>query len=518
MEVLGWILTDWEACRPSDGSIPEDRLQEVMDRATARILDAPAPSQMQQDAYTLLEPEAGEAMGDGGRPPLLERMLLRGRAYAHGGSSPSSGAAPGGSGLAGDPGAGADAAGLAQIHFLRFWQAWQELLRRLGQPNGQGNDEPLAEELVIFRDTLLRHAASSEGLTGQKLASEAAAARAMSADQAAWLYLEEAAGRLSGNAQHAAAVASFASVTVAAATAAGSAASRGRQASPPPSPPLQHGGAIEAMGPAELCGVLLGWLHELAEDYSQGPRAAKARAVMDVCRCTRREACFQLGARSWDVEAAMMGYYGKACGGSSPLGGSAGSLMSWSSQGAKLRQNEVDCPICCEPYATGAKPVVSRCCFQVLCKSCHERLTQPAGVWPETAFQCPFCRNVERHASANLWQQTQQAVPQQPATGRSFSLGAIFGRNRRSSSGAIGGVLGTMGQAANEAARALEELAANFREDEGAPLTGAVPARASGGGGREGQRSSSGRATAPRTPAQPRGSSASTRQRIWAPG
>lgn len=418
-----------------------------MDRASARILDAPVPSQLQQDAYAMLEPEVGDAMGDQGQPPLLERMLLRGMCRESEGTALDvSEARP---------------QKTAPIHFLRFWQAWSELERRLGQLQGcQGREEPLAEEVGIFRDALLRHA-TTEGLSAASLCSEATAAREMSADQAAWEPLQEAARALAAG-----------GVDL-----------------------LRSSGGSASRWPArdeDLCKALLEWLGELAEDYRVGKRGALIKAVRDVTRCTVREACFALGARGWDVEAALICRFGK---GSLSYGGEKGQPVSWCTQGAKLRKSEVECPICAEPYESGCKPVVIKCCYQVLCKSCHERLTKPAGARPDAEFHCPFCRKTDKLSAG--WDHQQRSSPAAARSSSFSGVGSLLGRGRRRATDTAGaiipGVFGFASQmltdARGEASRAYEELSAAWREEDQERRMDAGPA------------SERRRATAPRTAA-----------------
>merc|ERR1712107_125304 len=51
------------------------------------------------------------------------------------------------------------------------------------------------------------------------------------------------------------------------------------------------------------------------------------------------------------------------------------------SQGAKLRQSVVECPICHLPYGGDVNTCVQQCCLQVICKSCTLKLRNG----------CPFC-------------------------------------------------------------------------------------------------------------------------------
>jgi hypothetical protein len=82
---------------------------------------------------------------------------------------------------------------------------------------------------------------------------------------------------------------------------------------------------------------------------------------------------------------------------------------SWSSGGAKLRRNEVECPICVVPYEQGYKPVMTQCCFQVMCSECLCRLTDSRG-----QLACPFCRR------GNEAQDDQAGLPRWERTGACF--------------------------------------------------------------------------------------------------
>lgn len=239
-----------------------------------------------------------------------------------------------------------------QIYFLRFWQAMQQVCGLLlGCTGAAAESEPLAEEASALRDALLRRTDSGE-LSRSWLAAEVTRARGMSADEAAWASLEAAVLRLGVPKE-----------------AASGRRSRGADA------PLRIEEASE---------LLFTWLQDIAEDYGRGQRGAKIKAVRDVAGCSAREACFHLGCRGWEVEAALLSYYGGGAVPSMAMGKGRG----WSSHGAKLCKNEVECPICAEPYGK-AERLVTGCCFQVLCTTCRAKLMQPGG------FHCPFCRTVE---------------------------------------------------------------------------------------------------------------------------
>jgi len=409
MDVLAWTIADWDACGPVGGGLSTDSLPMILDLAANRVLDSSAPPQLQQAAYVLLEPEAGEAMGDHGQPALLERMLLRGRPAAHECGHTS-----------GD--------GSMRINFLRFWQAWWELWTRLADVNEQS--VPVIDELAIFRDALLRRSSATE-CSLDALGEEVANACRLSIDPAAWAPLEESMGMLR-DADCGGMRFSFFQADEC---------------------------APHVLSMLSVCELVLLWMRGVVQDYRIGPRSAKIRAVTDVCGCSPREACLQLARNAWDVEAAMMSYYGHGgrvggCG-PPPLAQGPDEALSWSSHGAKLRRSEVECPICAEPYADGVKPVVSSCCFQVLCQGCHDRMLRPSDdstPWRcSLDFQCPFCRGVQRHGPAK----TSQAMPMPGG----LPLRASSATARRFTG------VGDLLRAAGEVGRSIVDITAAFRDD-----------------------------------------------------
>lgn len=320
MDFLHHLLIDWEACVPEGSVIPIKNLQQVLDRATARVFNSPAVPRLQQDALDLLKRGEKEA------PSLLEMMLLR--------QSNESGG----------------------IHFMRFWQAWQELARRLGLIGDPVEEPPLLEELVVFRDALIRCLQTPGGLTAKQLATAVSSARGMSADEDMWAPLEESVVHL------------------------GSSCGGGKAA--------KHlRGSDQVVHSDGLCALLLIWLKDVSDDYRRGPRKRKIKAVRDVCKCTMVEACLQLGGCAWDVEKAIRSIYAKSSG-AEDTSSSTSTICGWSSQGARLKQSEVECPICCENYGSRER-VVAKCCFQVMCGGCSQRLLK-AG-----KLSCPFCRTIQ---------------------------------------------------------------------------------------------------------------------------
>jgi len=256
----------------------------------------------------------------------------------------------------------------------------------------------LAEELVEFLHGLLRALDDKDRINSGWLASEVATSQAVSADAAAWKPLADAIGTTS----------KFAS---------------------------DH-----AWTAHEASTALLGWLPSLAEDYCRGPRSASIRAVCDVARCNRRNACLCLGRCGWDIELAIQtaceDSASEVCSesrvrstvhSSTPFGGALAWLTqsrldgvagpAWSSRGAKLRKAEVECPICTSPYEGDANRVDTRCCFQVLCAACRAKLTDETGL-----FTCPFCR-VSRSSEDALPSPCTWSAPRQlPVPFRSASV------------------------------------------------------------------------------------------------
>lgn len=270
-------------------------------------------------AYELLRPSTVV----GGLPPLVKRLQIDG-SY-------------------GDPASG----GAAVVHFACFWQALQELWRRLDESREEADCEPLALEAAAFRGALL--ASSSAGsLTPAFYMEELASARKSSTDQQAWAPLEALA----------------------------------RQTMELEEPSA----ATQPLRLDVVSTLFLVWLQELAEDYCRGERAEKVRNVRDVLRCKVRDACVHLGASGWDIEAALRRAF---VGSAAPLAAlAAGSLgQAWSSQSAKLRSRELQCPICVRDFRPGTESLVTRCCFQVICVHCITSLTTAEG-----QLRCPFCR------------------------------------------------------------------------------------------------------------------------------
>jgi len=242
----------------------------------------------------------------------------------------------------GDPAAG----GAAVVHFVCFWRALDAVWQRLREGDEDADREPLAAEAAAFRDVLLARS-SAGSLAPASFMEELTSARKVSSDQPAWAPLEAVA----------------------------------RQT-------LELKEEAVATKPLRLdivSTLLLVWLQEVVEDYRRGERAEKIRNVRDVLRCKVHEACEHLGASGWDIEAALRRFYI----GAAPLAARDASSLggAWSSQSAKLRSKEVQCPICVQDFRPGTESLVTRCCFQVICVHCVASLTSAEG-----ELRCPFCR------------------------------------------------------------------------------------------------------------------------------
>lgn len=232
------------------------------------------------------------------------------------------------------------------VHFLCFWKVLDDLRC------AAVDEAPLAGELRAFREALLGRLDRNGGkVSSQFLAEAVRRAQRKSADGVAWVPLKEV----------------VTSVT-AAETAAG-----------------WWGQSSMKLALDELSTLLLPWLQELVEDYCRGSRSAKIFCVKDVAGCRCRDACLFLSHNEWDVEAALKSYYEAP-----KTEQEVAKPVAWSSGGAKLRQKEKDCPICVDAYTGGNQAIMTKCCFQVLCAKCHERLTDSTG-----RLSCPFCRGAD---------------------------------------------------------------------------------------------------------------------------
>ncbi|CAE7279794.1 unnamed protein product [Symbiodinium pilosum] len=155
----------------------------------------------------------------------------------------------------------------------------------------------------------------------------------------------------------------------------------------------------------ELSTLILPWLQELVEDYSRGSRSTKIFCVKDVAGCRVRDACIHLCRSDWDVEAALQSFYSSVESGKK-VEAKPKAAASWSTRGAKLKKNEVDCPICAETYTAGNASVMTHCCFQVFCERCRQRVTDEAG-----RLNCPFCRGADGLPCLDLDSEEERPAP-----------------------------------------------------------------------------------------------------------
>lgn len=316
MEKLDKILADWWACKPDGVVLKAARLDDIFGRAAEHLANCSTlPESAIEDAYGLFVPHFPCEFPGAGVPPLLQMLRI-----------------------------GAD----NLVHFLRFWQAFEELMRRLRQQE-EVDDEPVYAEIAEFRDALLRRL-DVGGVQCEWLARELGSMQKTSADAAAWEPLQHMLRDVAKGVWH---------------------------------PDARKAATSAVLSADEVTTLLLSWLTELVEDYGHGNRRDKINCVRHVLRCKQSVACLHLGTQAWDVEAALR----------SSLGGECGSC--WSSRGVKLRQSEVECPICAGAYTEGVQPLEMQCCFQVLCSDCYRRLRGQV-----TVLRCPFCRSRDCRARA----------------------------------------------------------------------------------------------------------------------
>jgi len=365
MDDLARVLRHWDACEPIGVLLPANRLSKIFELVSQHLNDSSLSAAAHTDASALLS-----VAGDG-LPPFLRLLRISGSRKSR----------------------------YEVIHFFRFWQAFEELGRRLCGAKLQGvaerveeNVEPLAEEIIEFRDSLLRkfgHGSVTQSLDGfvtsSTLKSELLRMQSMSADTSAWVALESDIFLCGSR--------------------------------PAQEMPLHR-----------VFEIVLAWLRKVCESYVGGLHDTRIRSVGDVISCGRRDSCLHLSHADWDVEDALLGFFSGQVPGSIAR---AGASTSWSSCGAKLQKLEVECPICMNPYSASdgsfsagsdSGPVELRCCFQVLCRLCHRKLLND-----QRMITCPFCRVIDR-------------VPLQPvqavAHPRSSSLGRICRTAERLASGA----------------------------------------------------------------------------------
>lgn len=350
MDGIDLILNDWRACRP-EGVIVRaspERLDAILVHCHNLIQDSTtvSASKYRRQARAMLS-DCGEAAR---APPLISRLL------AH---------------SSGDEGSQ-----LGQVvHFLHFWQVLGDFRSRLHRIDATPptDGEPLATELACFRDVLLTH--DEEGsLTLASFLEALAAARKASHDVVPWLSLQKGATL-------------FAELEV-----------------------QQNPGALTAPVQLEKVSALIfGWLSDLVEEYCRGQRAARIRAVRDVLGCSAAVASEHLGKTGWDIESALRHRYSNSEPGNTLVAIGACKPDGWSSKHAQLRSTtERECQICVAHFTQGAEPIVTKCCFQVLCVHCVGRLSNDSG-----QLRCPFCRaNAEPPVQPRRQPRRRPAQPQ----------------------------------------------------------------------------------------------------------
>jgi len=356
MELLDIVIRSWDKCEPHGVVLPASRLDKIFEMITKKLQEPSLPAAARADAAELLSVKGN------GLPPLLKLLRVTGRK-----------------------------ADWEVIHLLRFWQAFEELSRRLNILGADGIlEEPLADEIAEFRDGLLRKLDSRsvtqamDGFLSQEvLAEDICKMRSMSADPSSWAKLEDMLG-------------------------------------------LAHLQPTEQLQLHLVFERILSWLRKVCREYLCESRSAKIRCVRDVAGCGWREASLHLGTANWDLEDALQAYFAAQA----PPGSIASTGSSWSSSGAKIRKEETECGICMNPYAShdGATgmgaPIQLGCCFQTLCRSCHKKLVNDQHM-----FSCPFCRVVD-HVPRETSRQ------EQGARRRSSSLSRICQTAERIANGA----------------------------------------------------------------------------------
>lgn len=365
MDALQSMMQNWDACHPQGVYLPATSLGRVLELVSLQLQAPSVDPAARADAAGLLN------VSGSGLPPILRLLRVSGRT---------------GTGEV--------------IHFFRFWQAFQEVTRRLRgmgsqEPPPDSNDvEPIAEEITEFRDRFLRRlekgfvTQAMEGFISSALIEEDIDSMLnMSADAATWAQLQA---------------------------------------------ELRKGSTQEQVQVHTVCEVVLSWLRKVCTAYSLG-HAADIRGVCSVARCGRREACLHLAAAGWDVEVALRGLLSARMASSS----TALASPSWSSQGARLQQDEVECPICMHPYdgddhgADATSRTQLQCCFQVLCRKCYSRLVDE-----QQMITCPFCRVVDHVPRVATSSQQGATSSQQGSRRRSGSLGRICQTAERLADGA----------------------------------------------------------------------------------
>lgn len=339
MQIAEQVLDDWRACGSQGVVLRAQHLSSVIDVVVAKTKSSPCGA-AQDIVYELLTPSALS----GGLPPLVRQLNI-------------DGSCPMG----------------AVVHFIYFWRVIDNVCRRcLG--SSAVEEAPIALETAAFRDVILNHV-ETQSLTCSTFFLELSSAQHASADVAVW-------ARLEADARHAVRMQGSDRGNVMPHDTAAASATAVHERNEP-------------MTLVLVSALLMRWLQETAEDYRIGEHLEKIRGVRDVLQCDAHDASCRLSTHGWDLEAALQGFYASSSG---PLAARARSIDgAWSSQSAKLKSRDPHCPICVADFSPSLTPIVTQCCFQVLCVNCIASMTTAGGV-----LRCPFCR-------------TRQASPSGPA-------------------------------------------------------------------------------------------------------
>lgn len=356
MQIAEQVLEDWRACGSQGVVLRVEHLSKVIDKVVERIQSSPHET-AQDLACELLMPSTLS----GGLPPLVRQLNIDGSCTTG-----------------------------AVVHFVYFWRVMDDVCRRsFGNSAAAAEEAPIALEAAVFRDAVLTRF-ENQSLTSSAFFLELSNSRNASADAAVW-------ARLEADAKHAVQKQGTDKENPA------KQQQQVLQLSPPPWN-TQQGTTTATMvdkNDASMTLVLvsvllLRWLQETSEDYRIGEYMEKIRGVRDVLQCDARDASLRLSTSGWDLEMALQGFYASASG---PLAARASSIDgAWSSQSAKLKSRDPHCPICAQDFTPSLSPIVTQCCYQVLCGNCVASMTTAGGM-----LRCPFCR-------------TRQASPSGPAT------------------------------------------------------------------------------------------------------
>lgn len=325
MEHLDAILRSWDSCEPDGIFLRTSELSKVFGLVTHQLRNPSLTPGAHQKLRQLLSVQGS------GLPPLLRLLHINGNNGSW-----------------------------EVIHFVRFWQAFEEVHRMCASEDGsdlqsRADQEPIVEEIAEFRDALLRKLDKSsvtqalEGLLPQDLLfEELQRMRCMSVDPPVWEDLEE----------------SLRDACLAKAS-------------------------QEQISLRDVFVSILQWLRFICAEYVHGQKRTKIDSICNVAQCTRHDASLLLLQASWDEETALRNFF--AVKNQDTVTTSQGA--SWSSQGARIKQDELECPICMEPFSgdvASGSCIQLRCCFKVVCRCCHQKLVNEQHM-----LNCPFCRTVD---------------------------------------------------------------------------------------------------------------------------